>query len=242
MTRVQEHLGRIVFPGGGTKVFGTQTGIGRSAAYMFEYAKESFDKGDYFVVYGICFGFELLAMLRDDFSCLTTNLSASDISLPLNFTQGYEKSRMFGKAPEDIISILSTQNVTFNAHRKGVTTTTFNQNHKLNSFYQDLSTNKDKNGQEFISSMEAYEYPIYGTQWHPEKNPFEWNMHSEKNIPHSGDAVKVSQYMAEFIVSEARKSNHSFSSQEEEQKALIYNYQPFYTGDIYIMEQCYVFK
>lgn len=30
----------IVFPGGGTKVFGTQTGIGRSAAYMFEYAKE----------------------------------------------------------------------------------------------------------------------------------------------------------------------------------------------------------
>lgn len=36
---------------------------------------------------------------------------------------GYEKSRMFGKAPEDIISILSTQNVTFNAHRKGVTTT-----------------------------------------------------------------------------------------------------------------------
>lgn len=36
---------------------------------------------------------------------------------------GYEKSRMFGNAPEDIISILSTQNVTFNAHRKGVTTT-----------------------------------------------------------------------------------------------------------------------
>lgn len=56
-----------------------------------------------------------------------------------------------------------------------------------------------------VFQLKAYEYPIYGTQWHPEKNPFEWNMHSEKNIPHSGDAVKVSQYMAEFIVSEGEE-------------------------------------
>lgn len=240
--KIFNSINGVVFPGGGSKVFQTKTGVGRSAAYMYAYAKESFLKGDYFPVFGICFGFELLAMLTDSFSCLTTNLSASDISLPLNFTPGYKTSRMFRSAPSDVISILSSQNVTFNAHKKGVTSATFYQNHNLNSFYQPLSTNKDLNGLEFISSMEAYDYPIYGTQWHPEKNPFEWNLHSGKNIPHSMDAVRVSQYIADFIVSEARKSSHSFSSPEEEQKALIYNYQPYYTGDIYIMEQCYVFK
>ena len=33
-----------------------------------------------------------------------------------------------------------------------------------------------KNGLEFISSLEAKEYPFYGTQYHPEKNSFEWTL------------------------------------------------------------------
>jgi anthranilate/para-aminobenzoate synthase component II len=43
----------------------------------------------------------------------------------------------------------------------------------LNTFFNSLSTNKDRNGDEFISTIEAFDYPIYGSQWHPEKNPYE---------------------------------------------------------------------
>lgn len=50
------------------------------------------------------------------------------------------------------------------------------------------------------------------------------------------------QYFAEFIVDEARKSEHSFPSYQKEYDALIYNYNPVYsearTGDF---EQLYVF-
>jgi hypothetical protein len=50
----------------------------------------------------------------------------------------------------------------------------------------------------------AYSFPIYGTQWHPEKNTFEW---TKPYIPHSPLAVKVTFFMADFFVNEGSYSN-----------------------------------
>ena len=65
-------------------------------------------------------------------------------------------------------------------------------------------------------------------QWHPEKNIFEWT--TAESINHSYHAVSIAQTAANFFVSEARKSEHHFTSEEEEMDTLIYNYQPTYTG------------
>ena len=43
-------------------------------------------------------------------------------------------------------------------------------------------------------------YPIYGTQWHPEKNVFEWT--TKEGINHSEHAVMIAQTAANFFVSE----------------------------------------
>jgi len=86
--------------------------------------------------------------------------------------------------------------------------------------------------------LAAYDYPIYGTQWHPEKNAFEW---TRPYIPHSPSAIKTTFYMAEFFVSEARKNFHRFETEEGEGKALIYNYSPVYTGIKSAFEQMYFF-
>jgi hypothetical protein len=51
------------------------------------------------------------------------------------------------------------------------------------------------------------QYPVYATQWHPEKNAFEWA--SFLRIPHSPEGIEVTQEMANFFVSEARKSQHA---------------------------------
>ena len=83
------------------------------------------------------------------------------------------------------------------------------------------------------------ELPFYATQWHPEKNSFEWC--EERNIAHSRDAVKVTQYFADFFVNEARKSEHRFKSRQLENKYLIYRYDPIYTGAAGHFEQCYIF-
>ena len=66
-----------------------------------------------------------------------------------------------------------------------------------------------------------------GTQWHPEKNAFEWN--PKESIPHSANAVNVMQWVANFFMSEARKNDHHFESVEAETKALIYNYRTTFT-------------
>ena len=43
------------------------------------------------------------------------------------------------------------------------------------SFWQILSTNEDDDGLEFVSLIEAKRgLPIWGSQFHPEKNAFEW--------------------------------------------------------------------
>ena len=62
-------------------------------------------------------------------------------------------------------------------------------------------------------------------------------------INHSQDAVYISQYFANFFVSEARKSTHHFPDAATEEKYLIYNYNTYYAGKHgWQQEQNYIFE
>ena len=94
-----------------------------------------------------------------------------------------------------------------------------------------------------MALIEAHEYPIWGSQFHPEKNPYEWTRKYE-NIPHSKEAMDASAFFAQYFVGHTRKNNRQFESREMEENNLIYNFPPAYTGkkDIdFLMEQIYVF-
>lgn len=104
-----------------------------------------------------------------------------------------------------------------------------------------ISTNKDWNNFEFISSIEHKKYPFYGIQFHPEKNLYEWVRN--KNISHTPNAVIASQYFAQFFVNEARKNNHQFRDTKTEDQHLIYNFPLTFSGLVgSSYEQCYLFK
>lgn len=79
-----------------------------------------------------------------------------------------------------------------------------------------------RNGIEYVSTMEGIKYPYFGTQWcvvcgkgkglypnknhrHPEKPPYEF---SDRHIPHSRDAIGVSNHMAMQFIEVARLSSH----------------------------------
>ena len=98
---------------------------------------------------------------------------------------------------------------------------------KLANFYNILSTNKDRQGVEFVSSIEAKNYPIYGTQWHPEKPSYEWkefdNGAPREDINHTAASVQVQQYMANFLVGLARKNYHQFATFDQQQVSLNYH-------------------
>jgi len=108
----------------------------------------------------------------------------------------------------------------------------------LSKFFKLTSVSQDSNGTEFIASIEGRKFPIYGVQYHPEKNAFEW--HTDISINHQPEAVEVSQHLANFFVNEARKSNHSFTDANLERNSLIYNYNPLKWHDGF--NQVYVFK
>lgn len=244
LDRIFEGVNGIFFPGGGAE-------FPEGAQYLFDRAIEANDKGDFFPMWGTCMGFQwLLISTSRDTNILDpkdgTVMDSYNYTIPLEFTKKAQDSRLFGSASRHIMDVLATQNVTMNNHHYGIWTDHFYQTPSLYNFFDVLSVNRDKNNLEFVSTIEAKKYPIYGSQWHPEKNNFEWGKEDDgipkEGINHSYNAVEVSQFTANFFIQEARKNFHSFPTYEEEDKSLIYNYKPTYTHGSFIQTYFFPFK
>ncbi|XP_066449478.1 gamma-glutamyl hydrolase-like [Eleutherodactylus coqui] len=226
----------VLLPGGAVDVFNSS--FSRTADIFYQLAIKASSSGNYFPIWGTCMGFQILTALTSgkDLLCKT---SANNISLPLILTDDVSSSKMFHHAPLELLHAVARENITANFHHFGITPKTFHANEKLSTFYRILSTNHDRDGVEFISTLEARDYPIYAVQWHPEVNRFQWR--SDLAYPHSVNAIWISQYIANFFVNEARKNPNHFSNTKEEESALIYNWRPTYTANISGYEQVYFF-
>lgn len=232
----------VLFPGGGASL--CDSGYLRTAKIIYDLAIQANDKKDIFPMWGTCLGFELLNVLASGLKPeeLLVSCDSENYSIPLEITGGCLGSfgsRLFRFAPNECLKTLKEQSVAFNMHKNCVPIEKFWGTNSLAEFFDVLSTNRDRNGLEFISTIEGKKYPIYGTQWHPEKLQFEWE--PKEAISHSPDAILVGQYMANFFVKQARQSTHHFPSVEEEEKALIYQYNPLDTSKESTFQQCYFF-
>jgi len=233
------HLNGLVFPGGSAKL-DNRSGYGRAARVLWDLAANN--QHDFFPIWGTCLGFELLTYLELSERRLA-NCSSQNQALPLEFTPEGCSSRMFANAGEPLLRVFAQQNVTINFHKYCVSPETYNTT-SLSRDYLLIATNRDWEGQQFVSAFEHRSRPVYGVQFHPEKNIFEWGEKSSISaIPHWPEAIQASQYLANFFISEVRKSRHRFPSWADEHKHLIYNLKPEYTGltgSVFV--QCYFLK
>ncbi|KAI5645420.1 peptidase c26 domain-containing protein [Phthorimaea operculella] len=234
---IMSKINGALFPGGDVQ-FNASNGYADAGEHIFNIAMEMADTGDYFPVYGICLGFELLwaiAAGRGKQDVLSN--CASSKSVPLHFTKDFKSSKVFNGTPQDMVELLATENVTVNSHHFCV------EDRNVENLITDwhvTSHSRDENGKEFIATVEHRRYPIFGTQFHPEKPLFEWTNHLD--IAHSTEARKASRYFLDFFVNECRKNFNSFNDPAEENKYLIYNYAPTYTGKFGDwFEQSYLF-
>ncbi|KAH9365509.1 hypothetical protein HPB48_016287 [Haemaphysalis longicornis] len=197
-------------------------------------------KGTHFPIWGTCLGLEDLTRVAID-KLVLRPCNASDMALPLDFTPDFRKSRMFSNLPKYLQRALRTEPITYNAHRACLTPENFTA-YGLDKIFKPLSTNVDRDGVTFISSLEGRLFPFYAVQFHPEKTNFEWERNDRhKYVPHGPDALSVSQYLGNFFVNEARKNLHKFATEEEEQSALIYNYPATFTQKHSAYTQMYIF-
>eukprot|EP01047_Picozoa_sp_COSAG01_P061050 COSAG01_NODE_7570_length_3144_cov_2.131691_4_plen_335_part_00 len=95
----------------------------------------------------------------------------------LAFANGWSPSPGGGALPSaadtPALRYLTTENITTNLHHDGVEPSSFERIKALRDFFDIVSTNRDLKGKEFVSTMEAASgAPIYGVQWHPERNAY----------------------------------------------------------------------
>ncbi|XP_042215357.1 gamma-glutamyl hydrolase A-like [Homarus americanus] len=221
-------LNGFLFPGGGVSITNT-SGYGAAGQKIYDLVKELNSKGIYVPLWGTCLGFEMLTYLGANYVNLLTACNANNKADPLNLQDGYLDSRIFSQLPEDSVNSLRTLNVTVNFHHHCITPEVFKSS-GLSDEFKLLATSWDSDGREYVALMEHQDLPIYGSQFHPEKNQFEWSTSKTHTaIPHYLKSLEVSQSLANFFVEQARQNNQSFTTEKEEEVALIYNYHPFYT-------------
>mmetsp|Transcript_26118 Transcript_26118/g.71989 ORF Transcript_26118/g.71989 Transcript_26118/m.71989 type:complete len:366 (-) Transcript_26118:144-1241(-) len=172
----------------------------------------------YFPVWGTCLGFEFLmqyaaARLGQD-ERLVDSVLDSDFVADNRTWSLYNVTAHGLYAEPEIYKIVATTNTTFNNHHQGITPIAF-ANHGLAAWWHVTSLNHDDRGKTFVSTVEPANddlLPWYGTQYHPEKNTYEYAMYPHTNIPyedidHSPTGIQFSQHLAQFVVqSLARRS------------------------------------
>ena len=228
----------LLIPGGSGG--GYESGFSKAGKLLFNKVISS---KTYWPIWGICRGFALLAYLSNKEERTQRICNSYQQPLPLNLTEAYFNSHFAQHTSDEVTKILSTQKVTLNNHKWCLTPENFTKFEALGNFWNVLSTNSDWDGLEFISLMEAKRYPMWASIYHPEKNSYEW-CRKHTGIPHSKDAVFIAAHQANFFVDETRKNMNSFATREEEERHLIYNYHPEFTGDAktdFSLQQLYLF-
>ncbi|KAL0871974.1 hypothetical protein ABMA27_004415 [Loxostege sticticalis] len=235
-----ERINGVLFPGGAT-YFNQSHGYADAGQHIYELAMEMNDAGDYFPIFGTCLGFELLIILASGRGEPENRVKCHAFcNSAVEFTKDFRSSKMFKNINNDIDRMLAHENITANAHQFCVLDENMKR-HNLTVDWRVTSYSEDENGLRYISSVEHRRYPFYGVQFHPEKSSFEWK--ASHKYAHSQNAIKANRYFMDFFVEECRKNVHSFGSESEENRYLIYNYPPYFTGKHgSAYSQCYFFE
>ncbi|KAB2043864.1 hypothetical protein ES319_D01G049000v1 [Gossypium barbadense] len=218
-----ELVNGVLFTGGWSK-YGLYYDIAKK---IFKKVIEKNDRGDHFPLYAICLGFELLTMIVSEDKNILEPFSASNQASSLQFVENVNiEGTVFQRFPPNLLQKLGTDCLVMQNHRCGISPEKLQNTPNLSRFFKILTTSTDKNNKVYVSTAQAHGYPVTAFQWHPEKNAFEWGL---SMIPHSDDAIEVTQHVANFFIREARRSLNRPAAQKV-LDSLIYNYSPTYCG------------
>jgi gamma-glutamyl hydrolase len=155
--------------------------------------KEANDDGNSVPFWGTCLGYELIGLCE---RLANDTLGHFDghpyYTQNIRMAKGIRKSKMLGvldqKRAKKIREYYSTEKIALLSHSKGYTPQSFKNLKELKNMFRPLGTSFDRSGNEFVAMFEGIDYPIFGTQFHPEKNVFEW--YASIDPPHFFEAIQ----------------------------------------------------
>ena len=132
------------------------------------------DNEEVFPVWGGCMGMQQMMIMADGKDDLDNFLQKFDsfknYNTPLIITKEGYASKLLKDAPSHFLKKLLLKDCTLNNHMMGVSPSKFKRSKLLNSMYSIVSTNVDRRGKMFVSTIEGRLYPFFGVQWHPERS------------------------------------------------------------------------
>jgi len=236
-------LDGFIFPGGGQDLSLDKT-YATNALHILNYAQDRIG----FPVVGICLGFELLSVITAQQGDVLSSFDAQNLlDKPSWEYQAYLNSKLSQFYPP--YSVMQAYQV-FENHRSGVSLDTYQST--LSGFFSLLATSLDRNNDTYVSAMEARDYPIFGFQFHPEKNTYEWK--DSEVIPHDFDDLEITRGLQKLLGYYTRQSQFGrerrewvggrSATAEDVNKMLIYNTPVVFTApysDKTSFEQIYFF-
>lgn len=226
-------LNGALITGGGTDLSSLSSPYMQAAGRLYDWAKRLHAEGEVWPLWGTCMGMQVLSVLgaRSSSVLLSHAFDSEGLFLPLRLTPAAATSKLLCATclPVQTLETLTTKNSTVNLHHDGIIPDSFASGTTLGAAFNLLSTNMDRQGRRFASSIEAADgAPIFGVQWHPERPQFEWPTGPGDKahfFPRSAAEIRAMFDVAARFVHFARQSQRRFDSAQAEAAALIYNYQ-----------------
>ena len=193
-------------------------------SYIIDKVIEMNKDREYFPLFGICFGYELLlAHIANDNSIIKADFDANKLFLPSELNDNSNKSRLFSYFRQRDFDDISKTASTYQLHTRGITPEDFELFNSTKEFFDVTSYATDSKGNKFINSIEGKEFPLYGIQYHPEVVPY---ARSEGFIgEHTREAIRISQLHGVFFLSEAERSKHRMNKELKSKFEYINSYQ-----------------
>lgn len=208
--------------------------------YIFDYANKQNDKGNTFPIWATCLGYEAVFYLfsgrKDNMTVLTEVFGQKGLTDPLVVKNG-NSILLKSLNAKELQEATSGEGLLWFHHRWSITLKTYQDTPGINQFWKLVSTSFTKDGVEFVSTAEAFNYPYFLTQYHPEKNSFEWHINATRTY----NAISVEQKFINQFVKFARLSPNRFINETEWTSKSIYNFQAIFTPNDADFIQVYLF-
>lgn len=193
-------LNGVFLPGGG----GSYTDFGR---VIMERIVQYNDDGVYYPVFGVCLGYENMMKYAADAGVnITSSYILHETSLPLEFVVDTATSSMWADLGAGYHNF-ETEAMTYNSHGNGIDPEKFTTDLGLAEMYRLTSISYlPEDGRPFTATVEAWDYPFFGTQFHPEKSMAMFN--TNVGIDHSWVSLTSQRYLSDHFMQQARQNTN----------------------------------